>query len=199
MNWTDLVFIGVITVSVIYSFARGMIREFFSLLALVAGVYIGLKAGRIGVAVLSPQLASPSVAAMVAFILAFIVAALVLLFIGSLLARAAHAIHLGWADRIVGAAFGFAKGILIVMIAVLLITALQPPESSWIRDSRVAGWVQELTRRACDRLPPDARDEIRRRMERPRPAPAGVNASRPAEATARGGLQRHQADPGRSA
>jgi membrane protein required for colicin V production len=176
-----------------------MIREFFSLLALVAGVYVGLKAGRIGVAVLSPQLASPSVAAMVAFVAAFIVAALILLFIGSLLARAAHAVHLGWADRIVGAAFGFAKGVLIVMIAVLLIAAFQPPESSWIRDSRVAGWVQELTRRACDRLPPDARDEIRRRMERTRPAPAGVNAFLPDGAAAPGGVRRDQGGPGRPA
>jgi membrane protein required for colicin V production len=165
MNWIDLVFIAAIVLSVAYSFARGMIREFFALLALAAGVFLGLKAAPTGVQALSPQLASPVVAAMITFLVTFVVAALLLLFVGSLLAHAVQTVKLGWADRLLGAAFGFGKGILLVLVVILLMAGFQSTGNSALRRSRVAAAVSGLAVRACGLLPPEAANTLRQRFE----------------------------------
>jgi len=165
----DLIFIAVIGLSVIYSFTRGAIREFFGLLALVGGAFIGLKATGTGVEALTPNIASAPVAAMVAFLIAFVVTSLLLLLIGSLLAHAAQSLHLGWADRLVGAFFGFAKGVLLVTVLVMLLAAFQSPEKSAVRGSSVAARVTELARWACGWLPPQAGEMLRRRLGEPAP------------------------------
>ena len=118
--------------SVLLSVMRGLVRELLALAGwIVAFVAANVFSGKVSVW-LPESLGSASVRVLVAYVLLFVVT-LVLM---ALLARAArslvHAAGLSAEDRILGAVFGFARGLLVVMVVVLLagLTSL-PRQPVW--------------------------------------------------------------------
>jgi membrane protein required for colicin V production len=81
-----------------------------------------------------------------------------------------RAVGLSWLDRLLGAAFGLARG---VILCVAVITALvafapgkdakTPPDS--VVDSRIAPYVIDAARAATMAAPKELRDEFMRRYE----------------------------------
>ena len=120
MTAFDLIVIGIVGLSTVFAFWRGLIRVVMSLVALVAAVLAAIQFSP-AVANMLPVLSdNPTTRYLAAFALVFIVVALVGALLGWVLSRAIRAIGLGFVDRLLGAVFGVARGVLIVVIAVLL-------------------------------------------------------------------------------
>ena len=122
MTWFDWVIIGVVALSGLLAFARGFIRELLALAGwIVAGVvtYYTLPS----LAPLALQVVdSPTVAPIAAGVLVFLLTLLVFGFISYYIAKAAHANHaFGFVDRVLGLAYGLARGALLVSLAYLLL------------------------------------------------------------------------------
>jgi membrane protein required for colicin V production len=62
-------------------------------------------------------------------------------FVGVVLKQVFKAAALGWADRILGAAFGLVKAILIVSVFLVPLTTFLPQKSPLIKDSLLAPFV----------------------------------------------------------
>jgi membrane protein required for colicin V production len=121
-TWFDLAALAVLALSGIMAFARGLIREVFSIIAFIgaaiAAVFFADMARPLieGVTSLSGSLASVA-AGLVVFLIVFIVITVVT----SMLAKTAHqSTEIGSFDRAAGLAFGILRGVLVVALFVLL-------------------------------------------------------------------------------
>ena len=138
MTAFDLIVIGIVGLSTVFAFWRGLIRVVMSLVALVAAVLAAIQFSP-AVANMLPVLSdNPTTRYLAAFALIFIVVALVGALLGWVLSRAIRAIGLGFVDRLLGAVFGVARGVLIVVIAVLLAGLTTLPRQEWWQNALFA-------------------------------------------------------------
>ncbi|MXZ47230.1 MAG: CvpA family protein [Chloroflexi bacterium] len=121
MHWLDLVVVAVISWLTYRAFTVGLIREVVTTAALILGAIL---AGQF-YAELSDDIAfaveDETWRDFVAFASIFIGVVVIGQIGAMLLRRAAAVLLLGWADRIGGAAFGFAQGFLLVEVALFAI------------------------------------------------------------------------------
>ena len=98
---------------------RGLISEIIAIVVVILGV-LGARFGAPAFSGwLLSQFAWPQgVCDVVAYILLFLAIAIVLAIVAKLLNKFMKAIHLGWANRLVGGLFGTAKYALIVLVVV---------------------------------------------------------------------------------
>ncbi|WP_433982917.1 CvpA family protein [Tunturiibacter empetritectus] len=126
MNLFDWFLIAILAYSTIVAFFRGIIRELFSLGGLIVGILIASwNYNRLAI-YLQRLIATPSIAEMVSFFLLVIGVMVLSALLGRALNRTAHAIGLGFFDRILGAVFGFARGCLLGVAILMAIAAFSP-------------------------------------------------------------------------
>jgi membrane protein required for colicin V production len=136
MSLLDWSLIAIIAYSTIVAFMRGIILELFSLGGLIAGILLASWNYNHVALLLQRLITTPATAQIVAFL--FIVVAVMVLsaILGKLLNRTAHAIGLGFFDRLLGAIFGFARGCLFG-VAILMAVAAFLPHSTWTANSQL--------------------------------------------------------------
>ena len=138
MNNLDIFFIVLIGASILYSLIRGLVREIFSFLAVIFG-FIGASYGYMYVSGwLGSWIENDFLSKILGFLILLVVISLAVSLIGRLLSGLAKKAHLGWADRLGGAAFGFLKAILLIAIFTLILTAFLPSKSQVVSDSKIA-------------------------------------------------------------
>jgi len=135
MTWLDYAVIGVFAVSLVLGAWRGLVREVISILGwVIAFLSANLFAGPIGPAM--PQaIPTPELRVAAAFVAVFIGALLVTSLAGLLLSKVVNSIGLGGVDRLLGAAFGAARGVLIVLAVAVLVGLTSTPRQPYWRDS----------------------------------------------------------------
>ena len=121
MNWLDVLLLLPLLVGLVRGFMRGFISEIIAIVVVVFGVLGAKLWAQVFSAWLLSQFAWPQgVCDVVAYTLLFLGIAIVLSILARMLNKFMRAIHLGWANRLLGAAFGFCKYGLLVLIAVFL-------------------------------------------------------------------------------
>lgn len=130
----DWFLVLIVVVSTIAAFQKGIIRVLLSLGGLVAGVLVASwNYERVAI---SLQRSIPDL--VVCEVLAFVLILVIVLILFGLVARALSktikAIGLGFVDRMLGAAFGFGRGLLLG-IAAMMVTAAFFPEAGWLQNS----------------------------------------------------------------
>jgi len=137
MNLFDWFLVAMLAYSTIMAFLRGIILELFSLGGLIAGILFASWNYSLVAGYLSRLITTPATAQIVAFL--FLVVAVMVLstLLGKAVNRTAHAIGLGFFDRLLGAVFGFARGCLFG-VAILMAVAAFRPHSTWAENSRLS-------------------------------------------------------------
>ena len=132
MTLFDYAVLAIIGASVIVSVMRGFARE---VLALAGWVLAFIAANTLSSAVaewFGPIISDASLRALTAFVAVFIVTLILASVVGIAVSHVLKSAGLGLEDRLLGGFFGFARGMLIVMLVVLLagLTAL-PRQPVW--------------------------------------------------------------------
>ena len=121
MNWLDVLLVLPILVGLVRGLMRGLISEIIAFVVVILGVLGSRFAAPPFSAWLLKQFAWPQgVCDVVAYVLIFLVIAIVLSILARLLTKVLRAIHLGWANRLLGGLFGMCKYGLLVLIAVFI-------------------------------------------------------------------------------
>lgn len=140
--WIDVVIVMIVGISCLFGLWRGFVREVLSLLAWVAAILIA----RVYAQPLSPLFASWVESVTMQYVLAFALLFIAVLVVGALLnrlfARLVNVTGLLLTDRLLGAAFGVARGIVIVMLLVFFGSNFFATESWW-QSSRFIPQAQE--------------------------------------------------------
>ena len=135
MTWLDYAVIGVFAASLVVGAWRGLVREVLSILGwVIAFLAANLLAGPLGP--LMPQaIPNPELRVAAAYVAVFIGSLIVTTLLGLLLSKIVKAVGLGGVDRMLGALFGAARGLLILLAAVLLAGLTSAPKQSFWRES----------------------------------------------------------------
>lgn len=137
MAIVDWVIAAIVILAVIGAAKNGFFVEAFSL----GGVVLGLLVASWNFQRLMPSLLqvihTPAVAEAIAFLLIALSIMIIAGVVGRILNRTAHTIGLGWLDRLVGAAFGFLKGCVVVTLGVMALAAFYP-HCGWLDRSQLA-------------------------------------------------------------
>lgn len=161
MTGFDLAIVGVVALSALIAFLRGIVRSLIGLVAWVAGFVAGIVFAR-PVAALLP--AFPDYP-LLPYALAFVIIFLLAIVAGALIAWPLHAvIHkagLGFVDRGLGFVFGIARGALVVL-AFVLVGGLSPlAERDWWQNSLLAPPFESVAMSLEPWLPPAWAERLR--------------------------------------
>jgi membrane protein required for colicin V production len=170
MNWLDFVLIGILAISIVASFAKGFAREVIGLVAAIAALLCGAWFYRMAGDVVRPWVGSREAANLCGFLL--IVAAVIVLglLVSWVVGAMIKAVKLSWLDRLLGAAFGVARGVIVCVAVITAIVAFTPgldaktPPRSVVQ-STVAPYMLDAARVLTLAAPKELRDGFARRYE----------------------------------
>jgi membrane protein required for colicin V production len=132
MTLFDYAVLTVIGLSIIVSVVRGFAREALSLLGWVIAFFAANALSGIAAEWLTPLIKDGAVRVFAAFVTIFIVTLILMSLFAMAMSRMLKGAGLGLEDRLIGGFFGFARGMLIVLIMVMAagFTAL-PRHHTW--------------------------------------------------------------------
>ena len=118
MNWLDVLIVLPLLFGLVRGLMRGLVSEVIAIIVVVLGALGSRLWASSFSAWLLRQFAWPTeVCDVVAYILLFLAIAIALSILAKLLHKFLRAIHLGWANRLLGGIFGLCKyGILVLII-----------------------------------------------------------------------------------
>lgn len=141
MNLLDIAVLVVVILSCIFGLWRGFVREVFSLLAWIAAIVVA----RLYSPHLAPVFDSVTENETARYVMAFAILCFVTLILGALInhfmARLISLAGLQMTDRLLGALFGVARGVLIVAVAVYFAAGFYS-DRPWWQASQTLPYVQ---------------------------------------------------------
>lgn len=170
LTWFDLIVVVVILISSIMAFARGLLREVFSIVAFIGAAAAALYLRPLLTPLLSTFIHQTLFAEIAAAGILFIGVFVVVTVGTSTLAKAIHSSgEIGALDRGAGLVFGAARGILALALFVVLwhhITGPTAPMPDWLRNARTYP-VLNVAANGLEAFVPKAQNYIneRRRAE----------------------------------
>lgn len=167
MNWLDFVLLILLAVSIVASFRKGFSRELIGLISVIVALFCGLwfygPAGEF----LLPYVSSKEVAHFCGFLLIFVGVLIAGAIVGHLFSRLVKAAGLSMFDRVLGAAFGAVRGLLLAVAVIVAIVAFSPGNGDApppaVVHSRVAPYVIDTAHLFASVAPRELKDSFRKR------------------------------------
>lgn len=151
LTWIDWIIVAAIAISGLISLKRGFVKEALSLVTwIVAGIVAWMFGGLLAPH-LTEYIATPSVRVMAASAILFVVILLVGALVNGMLGALIRVTGLAGTDRFLGIVFGVARGTLLVVVVVGLLSLAPVQGDVWWQESvliphflKVADWSKEL-------------------------------------------------------
>lgn len=121
LNWIDYTLLAVLAVSTLISFARGFVREAISLVVWIAAIWVAYRYCRPFGDQMLTMIDTPNARVAVAFMLLLFAVLLLGAFVNFAFGHFVSKTGLSGIDRILGMVFGFARGVLLVAVAILAV------------------------------------------------------------------------------
>ncbi len=153
MTYFDYAVIAIVGLSVVVSMMRGAVKEMLAILGWIAAFYVAKAYSPLLATFLPEGIPTEALKTLIAFVILLIA----VLFLNGLITMAISGViskvGLGWINRFLGMLFGFAKGLLISCVLVLLagLTSL-PKEQMWT-DAVLSEPLEMLVKSALPWLP----------------------------------------------
>ncbi len=174
MNWADYVILGVLGLSVLIGLWRGLISEIVAIACWVAAFWLAWAFGE-RLAERFTSVDVPSARLLLGYGLCFLVALIGGALISFVLRKLVAGSGLSGTDRLLGMFFGLARGMLLIVLAVMLLGFTPFPRDPWWHESRLLPGFQSGAEWLSARLP----DSVGRHIDfrallpsMPKPAPA---------------------------
>ena len=122
MNYLDIIIAIILILFAIGGWRNGIIKEAFSLVAFILGIYGALKLSDWVGGLLGKLInVSPEWMSVISFIIVFIALALLISWLGTMLSNLFASLNLGFVDKLGGLVFGIAQGFLLIGVLILLL------------------------------------------------------------------------------
>ena len=134
-NWLDVLLGGMLVIFVCRSLWTGFSRSLASLLGVILGFWVASHRFSSISFRLSPWIQDEMWRSLVSFLLIFLLVYLVFFIAGIMVKRMFKALKLGWIDRLLGAAVGLAKGLVLAGVIVFMLTIFLESNNPLLRKS----------------------------------------------------------------
>lgn len=187
MNWADYCILGVLALSVLIGLWRGLIAEVMALVCWAAAFTVAWLFGE-RLAAQFTSIEVPSVRLLVGYGLCFLGVLIAGALLAFVLRKLVAGSGLSGTDRLLGMLFGLARGVLLVLLAVLLLGFTPFPRDPWWRQSQLMPSFQHGAEWLSAKLPDTVSKHLDYRGLLKLPAlqgkPPAPSSPRPAEAGA---------------
>jgi membrane protein required for colicin V production len=161
MTIFDYVFLLILAVSIAISVIRGLVREVLSLASWIGAFIIAKYGAPVVSDWMSGLIDHPKMRIAFSFVLVMVAVVLLFSFLSLQLVKVVKMTGLSGTDRALGAFFGLARGVLVAVVLVLLLSLTPLPRESWWRNAffrypleTMASWMQP-------RLPETVQERMR--------------------------------------
>lgn len=141
MNLLDIFIIIVLAYCLIRGIFRGLIKEISAIVGVLAGFYAAYTYYPDVAGLLQRWISNTAYLNILSFLILFSTVLILVSILGVIIKYILKIAFLGWIDRICGAGFGFVKGILIVSVVLMTLTAFLQKGAPIVRDSLLAPHV----------------------------------------------------------
>ncbi len=180
-NNLDYVIVAIIAFGALYGLGRGVLGMTTSIVSLaVATAAASSWHGRAAELIQQHVTTTPGVSSVLGYIVVFVLVSIVVGLAGRRLVALVRLANLNIVDRLGGAVFGAGLALVFVGIDLMVLTALLPPDSTLLRDSRLAPTVTAYNETLLNYVPPEAmkayqqkREELLRYWNEHKENPAG--------------------------
>ena len=135
MTIFDYVVLLIISLSVILSVMRGLLREVLAILSWIVSFYVAKTYASQIIPMMPSNIPNDSLRFLAAFLVLFFATLIITSLLSIPLAEIFNKVGLSWLNRLLGAVFGFARGVLIVGIVVFLAGLTSIPQDSMWRNA----------------------------------------------------------------
>lgn len=160
MTSFDYAVLLIMGVSVLLSVMRGMVREILALLAWLAAFWVANAYTGQLVPMLPAAIPNESLRYLAAFAILFLATLLVASLMTIALSEVIKTLGLKPADRMLGALFGLARGMLIVLVIVLAAGMTSLPHQPFWRNAMFSAPLEAVAQKALKWLPEDLAKRI---------------------------------------
>jgi membrane protein required for colicin V production len=174
----DAFVVLVVLISAILAMVRGFVREVLSVASWVAAVAAAYFFYEPFVPLVRPYIDSPTVATVVTAAAIFFIALIVASYLTMRIADFVIDSRAGVVDRMLGFVYGAARGVLLVVIALLFFGWLVPDPPSWVTRAMTKPTLDSLGEELMAALPEDIESSLLRRF-RSDDEPAGPDQNTP--------------------
>ena len=154
MTAFDFAVLGIVGLSLLVAALRGLVRSAVSLATWLLALVLALQFGPDLAAALGALQLPPLAARVIGYAVVILAVLIAGSAAGLLLARLLQAVGLGPLDRLLGAVFGFARGLLLVLAATLVVGITTIPREDWWQNSVLAPYFAEAALALRPLLPP---------------------------------------------
>ena len=140
----DVIVLGVVGVSTLLGLWKGLVRQVVGLAGLEGGYVMAMKFyGPLAARFLTGF--RPATASVISFLAIFIACIIAASIIGWIAEKLMGTTGLGFLNRVGGGILGGAKGCLIISVAVMMLIAFLPPNSTVFKDSGTMKYIRPVT------------------------------------------------------
>ncbi|WP_031498899.1 CvpA family protein [Bryobacter aggregatus] len=167
MNWLDFVLLAILGLSVGAGIWKGFFRLSIGLAATIISIILACWFYGLAASCYSPYLKQESLANFLGFLTILAAVQLTGVLLAMLLARLTKSVGLGWLDRLLGAAFGLVRAILVSSVFVMILTAFSwTPAPDAVAESTFAPYVMDGSRLLIYLTPREIRDGFQSNYEK---------------------------------
>ncbi|MDH5612852.1 MAG: CvpA family protein [Gammaproteobacteria bacterium] len=145
MTVVDVIILFVIFLSALFSLIRGFVKEAISLTTWIMATWISASFAPKLAAILPDGIESEAVRLAVGFGLLFVVTLMLGALVNFIIAQFVKKTGLSGADRVLGVAFGFLRGLIIIIVFVVIGSMTPLPEQAWWKSSDLLGRFEKLS------------------------------------------------------
>lgn len=153
MNWLDFSIIGIVLLSALLGWWRGLVIEALSLMGWVAAYVVARMFAASVEPMMPASLGAEAIRMAAAFGLLFVATLVAASLTARALSKAVKWVGLGWMDDWMGALFGVVRGMFVVLVVVLLIGLTSLPKEAFWRESWLHQPLEKVALMAKDYLP----------------------------------------------
>jgi membrane protein required for colicin V production len=157
MTSVDLILLGVMFLSALIGFVRGLVREVLSIAAWVGAAAVAITCVPFARPLVSGLVPSPEWVDPSAYILLFVVSLIVFSLIAKVIGGAVRSSAVGGVDRSLGLLFGLARGAALA-IAAYIVAGMAVPVDRWpeqVLESRALPYIYTGAAWVAQRFPPE--------------------------------------------
>lgn len=141
----DYLILTIIFISTFLSFWRGAVREVLSLVTWVLALWLAFHYNPLVQAYFETMITNPQIRLIVSFISIMIVVLVLGTFVAIAFTKVVRSVGLSSLDRVLGITFGFARGVLMIAIAILLARFTELPNEKWWEESQLIPPIAQIS------------------------------------------------------
>lgn len=138
MNPFDILMITILAYGLIRGVFRGLVREIASIVGVLGGFYAAYAFYPQAARLMAPWVANAAYLNILSYMAIFAAVVIVVGVLAVVIKYLLNIAYLGWVDRVGGALFGLVKGLLVVAVVFIVLTAFLPKGTPFIKNAALA-------------------------------------------------------------